>query len=135
MTGRWGQARRRAPSAMVATRADWRALISLARTCVVDAEADQISADAELRLMALSRRVGGASSSVLDREAGATVADTGRAFLKLTGAFARPATPATTRRALAPVVDAAAVFLDDQLHALNTADFQRAHAGRPEVWN
>ena len=87
-----------------------------------------------MRLCALRQRASGATAEVLEREAGASVADTARAFLKVVGAFTRETTPGGVRCALAPVVEAAAVFLDDQLHDLSTADFQRAHAGRPEVW-
>lgn len=135
MTERWRQGRRKGGVvATVSSRADWRGLIALARQCAADAADGTNTADAELRLMTLNRRAGGASSAVLDRDAGATIADTGRAFLKVLGAFARPATPSVTRRALAPVIDATAVFLDDQLHELNASEFQRAHEGRPEVY-
>ena len=136
MSGSWRRERReRKPgAAIVSSRADWRSLIALAAQCAADAADEALNGDAELRLMTLSKRAGSASSAVLDRDAGATVADTARAFLRLVGAFSRPSTPAVTRRALAPTVGAAATFLDDQLHQLNADEFERAHAGRPEVW-
>ena len=71
---------------------------------------------------------------MLERDAGASVADVGRAFLRLTIAFARRETPGPMRRALIPAVSAAASFLDDQLHQLNATEFERAHHGRPEVY-
>jgi len=141
MTGRWREGgKRRAAVAAVYSRADWRALISLARQCAADATGLKPSSGtagpdaAHLRLMTLCRQADHASVVVLDRDAGATIADTGRAFLKVAAAFARPSTPAVTRQGLAPVIQALAAFLDDQLHELNTNEFQRAHAGRPEVW-
>lgn len=136
MTENWrrGRRERKPGAAIVSSRADWRNLIGLAAQCVADASEDVLNSDAELRLMTLSKRAGSASSAVLDRDAGATVADTARAFLRLAAAFSRPSTPAVTRRALAPTVGAAATFLDDQLHQLNADEFERAHAGRPEVW-
>lgn len=122
--------------AIVSSRADWRGLIALAVECVADAEAVDagLGSDAELRLMSLYRRASAASSAVLDRDAGASVADVGRSFLRLVAAFARRETPGPMRAALIPTVSAAATFLDDQLHQLNTAEFERAHQGRPEVW-
>lgn len=147
MSARWDKARRRpdrvagrkagSGEAIVSSRADWRALIALAVECVADAgsaESGGLGSDAELRLMSLSRRAGSASSAVLDRDAGASVADVGRAFLRLLAAFARRETPAAMREALIPTVAAAAGFLDDQLHQLNAAEFERAHHGRPEVY-
>lgn len=126
---------------VVSSRADWRGLIALAVDCVADADAAldsepgrAMGSEAELRLMSLLRRATSASSAVLDRDAGAAVADVGRAFLRLTVAFARRETPAPMRQALIPAVTAAATFLDDQLHQLNAAEFERAHHGRPEVY-
>ena len=134
MTKRWSREKRIEPGMAVASRADWRTFIAQARECGRDA-AEQVSdGPAELRLMALGRRARHASAAVLDRDAGMTMAETGRAFLKLVGAFAHMATPPETRRAMVPTVEAVAGFLDDQLHALNATEFQRAHAGRPEVW-
>lgn len=123
--------------AIVSSRADWRGLIALAVECVADAEAVEaggLGSDAELRLMSLFRRASPASSAVLDRDAGASVADVGRAFLRLLAAFARRETPAAMRLAMIPTVAATAAFLDDQLHQLNAAEFERAHHGRPEVY-
>lgn len=143
---RWDKARRRPDrvagrkagrgEAIVSSRADWRGLIALAVECVADAEAVEpgLGSDAELRLMGLFRRASSASSAVLDRDAGASVADVGRAFLRLSAAFARRETPGPMRAALIPTVSAAAAFLDDQLHQLNADEFQRAHHGRPEVF-
>jgi hypothetical protein len=126
--------RQQGHAVLVSSRADWRGLIALVRQCATDARDDVAHAEAELRLMTLGRRSNRASTVVLDKDAGATIADTARAFLKLLGVFTRPSMPSTTRAAMAPVVDAVAVFLDDQLHELASSDFQRAHEGRPEVW-
>lgn len=147
MSARWDKARRRpdrtsgrkagSGEAIVSTRAHWRGLIDLAEACVVDAETAEdggLGSEAELRLMSLFRRASSASSAVLDRDAGASVADVGRAFLRLLAAFARRETPGPMRQALIPTVSAAAAFLDDQLHQLNAAEFERAHHGRPEVY-
>lgn len=135
MTRAWSKRPARpAQTHAVRSRAEWRELARLARQCCADAGAEAAGADAELRLMTLSRRCVGASTALLEREGGATVADTAKGFLRFAGAFARATTPAGTRRVLAPVVEAAAVSMDDQLHALNTDEFKRAHAGRPEVW-
>lgn len=128
------RSRQQGHAVLVSTRADWRGLIALVRQCAADARDGAAHADAELRLMTLGRRSGRASTTVLDRDAGATIADTARAFLKLLGVFTRPSMPSVTRVAMAPVVDAVAVFLDDQLHELASHEFQRAHEGRPEVW-
>jgi len=118
----------------VASRAEWRTFIGQARECAKDAADGATGGEAELRLMVLGRRARHASAAVLDRDAGMTMAETGRAFLKLVCAFAHLATSSPTRRAMAPTVEAVAKFLDDQLHELNAREFQRAHAGRPEVW-
>jgi hypothetical protein len=134
MTKGWKGSRRQArprPPGTVSSRADWRDLLNLARKCAADAREEVNDPDAELRLMTLRRKASGAATAMLDRDAGATVADTGRAFLSLCGALARPTTPGVTRVALAPAVDATAAFLDDQLHELAAAEFQRAHVGRP----
>lgn len=134
MTRRFGQSPRRPTQFVVSSRSDWRRLISLARQCAADARGDSSDDEAELRLMTLRRQTGTASWKVLDRDAGACVADCGVAFLRISGAFTRPSAEGETRTALAPILDATAAFLDDQLHALATDDFNRAHAGRPEVW-
>lgn len=134
MTGGWRSrrpVRRNAAPGHVTTRADWRDLLSLARRCAGDARAQADDPDAELRLMTLRRKTGTASWKVLERDGGATVADCSVAFLRISGAFTRPATAGETRTALAPILDATALFLDDQLHALAAAEFQRAHQGRP----
>jgi hypothetical protein len=114
----------------VSSRAEWRGLIELARRCAVDAREEVNDDAAGQRLLTLRRQTLGASSDVLERDAGAAVADCGRAFLRVCGAFARHGTPGETRAALAPVVDAAAAFIDDRLHAMAAADFHRAHDGR-----
>lgn len=134
MRPRAGNPNRRATQPAIASRADWRGLLTLARECARDAAEEARSSDADLRLMTLANRTARATTAQLERDAGATVADTARGFLRFACAFARATTPATTRRALAPVVEASAVCMDDQLHALNTDEFNRAHAGRPEVW-
>ena len=134
MNRNWRREGRKPAAAIVSSRADWRGLIALAQQCVADAGEDMAGGDAELRLMALGHRAKSAATAVLDRDAGATVADTAKAFLRLLAAFCRRETSGPTRRALAPTVGAAATFLDDQLHQLNTDEFQRAHHGRPEVY-
>jgi hypothetical protein len=112
MTGGWRDRRKSRPAApAVTSRADWRGLIVLARQCAVDAVSD-----------------------LLDREAGFTTAETARALVRLARAFAGLATSGETRREMAPALTAVAALLDDQLHALSAREFQRAHAGRPEVW-
>lgn len=126
--------RRPVEPAMVSTRSDWRGLIKLARDCASDAANATEDADAALRLMTLTRRCNRASTTLLDRDAGATVADTARAFLKLLDVFTRLSTASANRVALAPLVDGVAAFLDDLLHELASNEFQRAHEGRPEVW-
>lgn len=126
--------RRRALTPQVQSRADWRSFIAEARTCVADAADGRVGADIELRLMTLARRASGASTTVLDRDAGATVADVARSFAKVTARVCNGATSGEMRRALAPILEAQGAFLDDQLHALNASDFERAHAGRPEVY-
>lgn len=125
---------RRTTQTAITSRADWRELLKLARTCARDAGEDAPDSNAQLRLMALANQTARASTKQLEREAGATVADTARGFLRFAGAFARATTPARTRQTLAPVVEASAACMDDQLHALATDEFNRAHAGRPEVW-
>ena len=134
MTLRYGRgsSRSRKP-AEVRSRAEWRGLAALARRCAADAVDEVNDTDAQLRLMALGRQSASATATVLERDAGATVADVARAFNKMIVAFARPATGPALRQALAPLIEASGAFLDDQLHVLNTDDFNRAHAGRPEV--
>lgn len=135
MTGRWrGRQQRRGTTDVVSSRHDWRELIALAQRCAADARDGAAGADVELRLMTLARRSGSASVALLDKDAGATVADTSRAFLKLLTVFTRATTASVTRQAMAPVVEATAGFLDDQLHERAALEFQRAHEGRPEVW-
>ncbi|WP_438852638.1 hypothetical protein [Brevundimonas nasdae] len=119
----------------VKTRADWRGLVDLARTCAGDAEAQADGPDAELRLASLSNRVNAASTEVFAREAGAATTDAAKAFILTARAFARRETPGVLRQRLAASVAAQAVFLDQQLHQLAERDFQQAHRGRPEVWN
>lgn len=118
----------------VATRADWRGLVEAAKACAADARDEIEGDDATLRLMTLHRRLNGASTDVFVREAGAATADAARAFVGAGRAFARPETPAATRRLLAPSVAELAEFLDQQLTRLADRDFRQAHAGRPEVW-
>jgi len=127
-------ARQKRQTILVSSRADWRELITLSRKCASDVQAGVGTDDAQLRLMTLCRQSGRASTGVLDKEAGATIAGTARAFLGLLTTFSRPTMADATRVAMAPVVDAAASFLDDQLHELASTEFKRAHAGRPEVW-
>lgn len=134
MTRTWCKRRGSVGPKPAMTRAEWRALVALARRCVTDVREAETGTDAEFRRMSLVRQsAAGATSTVLDREAGATLGAAGRAFLTTCEVFARAQTPGALREALAPVVEAHAVFLDDQLHALNAEDFRRAHAGRPEV--
>lgn len=135
MTGGWRDRRKSRPAVpAVTSRADWRGLIGLARQCAADATSEAPDGDADLRLLSLGPRAGRASFTLLDREAGFTTAETARALVRLARAFGGLATPLETRREMAPALTAVASLLDDQLHALSAREFQRAHAGRPEVW-
>lgn len=121
----------------VRSRADWRGLVELARTCAAEAQdegGDGSEGDAALRLATLGNRVNAASTEVFAREAGAATTDAARAFVLTTKAFARRETPGEVRRRLAASVADLSMFLDQQLTWLADRDFQRAHEGRPEVW-
>lgn len=121
----------------VRSRADWRGLVALARTCAAEAQDDSddgSSGEAALRLATLANRVNAASTEVFAREAGATTTDAARAFVLTAKAFARRETPGEVRRRLAASVADLSTFLDQQLTWLADRDFQRAHVGRPEVW-
>lgn len=132
MTRPWGT-RNRKPPPLVASRAEWRGLTALARSCATQALTGAVPAD-DGPLLTLGARASRADFGVLDREAGFATGETARALTRLTSAFAGVSTPAAVRQAMAPALSAVAELLDDQLHALNAAEFQRAHEGRPEVW-
>lgn len=132
MSRPWRAANRK-PAPLVASRAEWRGLATLARSCASQALAGEVPADAG-PLLTLGARASRADFGVLDREAGFATGETARALTRLTSAFAGVNTSAATRAAIAPALTAVAELLDDQLHALNAAEFQRAHEGRPEVW-
>ena len=118
----------------VETAGDWLAMLALAQSCVEDAKGEAEGADADLRRANLANRINAASTGLFDRRAGAATSDAARAFVRVTRAFARRETPDLLRREMAPMVADGATFLDLQLHRLATADFERAHAGRPEVY-
>lgn len=133
--------RPRPPMPSVRTRADWRGLVDLALNCVADAEraeahgepGGEIFMSDNLRRMDLARRCGHATTEVLEREGGAVTGDVARALIRLGRAWSRPETPGETRAELTPLMKGVAMWLDARLHGLATTDFQRAHAGRPEV--
>ena len=134
--------RPRLPIPAVRSRADWRGLVDLAKACVADGEQRMASYDFDIpdgwsamdrRRMDLARRCGHATTDTLEREGGAVTGDVARALVRIGRAWARPETPGGTRAELTPVLRSIAECLDARLHALATDDFQRAHAGRPEV--
>lgn len=129
-----GSRGRRKPASGVSSRSDWRAVVGEVRACVQDALSDDTPNGADVRAMTLGRKVRQASFATLEREAGRTTADTARALVHLAGAFTGSATQSDTRREMAGALASVATLLEDQLHALATREFQRAHAGRPEVW-
>lgn len=140
MTGRdWksrakGGGPRRDRAKAVESAGDWLAMLALAQSCAEDARGEADDAEADVRRANLANRINAASTGLFDRRAGAATADAARAFVRVTRAFARIETPGPLRRELAPMVADGAAFLDLQLHRLATADFERAHAGRPEVY-
>ena len=129
------------PAPAVRTRSDWRGLVDLAQACVADGEgADGDDPDGyailsarERRRMDLARRCGHATTETLEREAGAVTGDVARALVRIGRAWSRAETPGETRAELTPLLKSVAGFLDARLHRMATTDFQRAHAGRPEV--
>lgn len=111
----------------------WRTVLALASRCareVVDTAGPPLD---ELTRATLARQLRTVKAEAF-KPAGASSEDAASAFLTVTRAFARPETPAAVRRRLAPLVRDAAGFLDDALHELAAQAFERAHAGRPEVW-
>lgn len=133
--------RARQPRPTVRTRTHWRGFVDLALSCVADAEAaladDQVAINGfstmDRRRMDLSRRCGLATTEQLEREAGAVLGDVARALIQIGRAWSRAETPGAVRADLTPMLKAVAVYLDARLHDLATSDFERAHAGRPEV--
>lgn len=133
--------RQRTPSSTLKSRSDWRALIDLARACVGDCErADDLAVGtfgtfdaANVRRMSLLRGCSIAQTDQLEREGGAVTGDLARAFVRIGRAWARPETSGKTRAGITPLLKASADWMDERLHAMATDDFQRAHAGRPEV--
>lgn len=123
-----------APKA-VESAAEWHAVLSLAQSCADDADRGATDCDeASVRRATLSNRMNTASTGLFDRRAGAAIADVAKAFVRVARAFARRETPDALRREMAPMVADGAAFLDLQLHKMATADFERAHHGRPEVY-
>lgn len=125
----------RRPSA-VSSRADWRGLVELAAACAADAESQASTGGLEMaarlhRLRALARD---AQTGVFNSEAGWAAYQTANGALEIIRAFARHETPAATRAGLAPAVKVVSAWLNDVLHDMARADFERAHRGRPEVW-
>lgn len=135
MTGwRQEQVRRAAPKFGVRTRADWRGLLELAGKCAEDADRSDGGEEALRRRADLANRINGATPILFEREAGAATTDVAKGFIRITRAFARRETAEALRREMAALVSDGAAFLDQRLTQLATDDFQRAHAGRPEVW-
>jgi len=123
-----------APKA-VESAAEWHAVLALAQSCADDADRGAVETeDASVRRATLSNRMNTASTGLFDRRAGAAIADVAKAFVRVARAFARRETPDALRREMAPMVADGAAFLDLQLHKMATADFERAHHGRPEVY-
>lgn len=124
---------RRFTAPMVATRGEWRLLLELALRCADDAEKAVGGEEAFQRRAALANRINGAKAVVFKREIGAAASDVAEAFISTATAFARPATADALRVELATLVRQSARFLDQRLTDKASEDFQRAHAGRPEV--
>ena len=124
---------RRAPIAPVRTRGEWRCLLAEAVRCADDAEKAVGGEEAFQRRAALANRINGAKAVVFKREIGAAASDVAEAFISTATAFARPATADALRVELATLVRQSARFLDQRLADRASEDFQRAHAGRPEV--
>lgn len=135
MTG-WRDQRARRPAAApgVRTRADWRGLLELAGKCAADADRNDGGEQAMRRRAELANRINVAKPDLFEREAGAATADVAKGFIRITRAFARRETVEALRRDMAAMVSDGAAFLDQRLTQLATDDFNRAHAGRPEVW-
>lgn len=134
MTG-WREKRaRRAPAPGVRTRAEWRDLLTLATKCAEDARQGDGGSDAVVRRAHLANRINAASAVVFEREAGVATADVAVAFIRITRAFARRETADPMRAEMTDMVSDTAAFLDQRLTQLAVDEFQRAHAGRPEVW-
>lgn len=124
---------RRAPIAPVRTRGEWRSLLALAERCADDAEQSVGGEEAFQRRAALANKINGAKAAVFEREIGAAANDVAAGFIRTVSAFARPATADALRVELAALVRHSARFLDQRLTDKASEDFQRAHAGRPEV--
>jgi hypothetical protein len=135
MTG-WRDQRARRPATPpgVRTRADWRELLTLASKCAEDVRQGDIGSDAVVRRAHLANRINAASGALFEREAGVATADVAQAFIRIAKAFARRETPTPLRQEMTAMVSDTATFLDQRLTQLAVDDFQRAHAGRPEVW-
>ena len=133
MTGWREQRARRAPSPGVRSRAEWRELLTLATKCAEDARQGDAGSDAVVRRAHLANRINGASAVVFVREAGAATGDVAEAFIRITKAFARRETAEPMRAEMTSMVSDTANFLDQRLTQLAVGEFQRAHAGRPEV--
>ena len=116
------------------TRAEWLGLLDLAGRCAADVDRNDAGEEALRRRADLANRINGAAPDLFERQAGAATSDVAKGFIRITRAFARRETAEALRRGMAAMVSDGAVFLDQRLHQLATDDFNRAHAGRPEVW-
>lgn len=134
MTGRRDSRVRRAPAQGVRSRAEWRDLLTLATRCAEDVRQGEAGSDAVVRRAHLANRINAASPVVFVREAGVATADVAEAFIRITKAFARRETAEPMRAEMTAMVSDTAAFLDQRLTQLAVDEFQRAHAGRPEVW-
>jgi len=121
-------------TAGVRSRPDWRGLLELAQQCAADATGEASDEKAFQRRAALANRLRRVSSELFQREIGASSGDVADAFVRIALAFARSETPAQTRCAMSPMVSLLASFLDERLTESGHQQFQRAHAGRPEVY-
>lgn len=134
MTGWRDKRARRAPAPGVRSRAEWRDLLALAARCAEDVRQGDAGSDAVVRRAHLANRINAASPAMFVREAGVATADVAEAFIRITKAFARRETAAPMRAEMTVMVSGTAAFLDQRLTQLAVDEFQRAHAGRPEVW-
>lgn len=119
----------------IVSRSDWRKLLQLAQACAGDADRGVLDdAEAQLRLMTLSRHSFCADPAVFNT-AGAATLDTAAGVLKVLKAFARPETSSVLRQDLATLIADGAAFLDRAMDRMATEDFRAAHRNRPEVWS
>lgn len=118
----------------IRSRSEWRGLLDLAMRCVDDVQRGASGEEPFQRRAALANRINAASATVFEREFGAATHDVATSFIRTAGALARSGTPEGYRVELAVLVRHGAQFLDQRLADKAREEFQRAHAGRPEVW-